>query len=215
LARNVPYTTAMSPCPGGDLPTSRTRHITFFSEPLHDDDIYVEDVNSGFSLENEGGVKLGELYEYIVSTCPWTGYSVRTTIRKYVSEQIDGSDRTECMVQKGKVCWPEQLPDSPSTDCDAFGNPPDHIATRGSWSRYHYTDESSEDDDSEKEGDGEREGTDDDAEDEDEGDGDEADSDDDEWWTPRLLPPRVNAYMLSRATTNGDGLDSDGDDEAE
>jgi hypothetical protein len=186
-----------------------------FGARLRDDETYVEDLNFGFSLENESGVKLGELYEHIVTTCPWTGYSVRSTIRKYITKQIGGSDRTKCTVRNGKVCRPEQLPDSASTGCDAFGIPPYHTVTRGSWSCYHYTDDSSQNGDSEQEGDGEREGTDDDAEDEDEGKEEEVDDDEDEWWTPRLLPPRVNAFMFSRAPTYGDGSDSDGDDEAE
>ena len=72
---------------------------------------YVEPLGPGFSLENDHGVKLGELYDHIACRCRQPRLSVRTTVRKYVVEQIDCSDRTKCVVRNGQICWPEQLPD--------------------------------------------------------------------------------------------------------
>jgi len=96
------------------------------SEYVFTDDECVRDVNGGFNLERAGGVKLGQFYDYIIHEYLGRGEgkpSVRTTVRKYVSEPIEGSDRTRCVVRKGEVFRPEQLPNQPVADCDAFGNP--------------------------------------------------------------------------------------------
>jgi len=188
-------------------------------EYLFPDDECVRDVNGGFNLERDGGVRLGQLYDYIIHEYVSRGEgtpSVRTTIRKYVTEPIDVSDRTKCVVRNGEVCRPEQLPNQPVADCDAFGDPGRAIS-QGSWSGYLFADESSEEGDSEQEGDGERSGSDGDEKDEEEGKGGEENDDDDndEGLSQPLLPLRVNAYMSSRVSTHEDDLDGDGDDEVE
>jgi len=132
--------------------------------------------------------------------------SVRTTIPKYVVEQIDGSDRTKCMVRNGQVYWPEQLPDPPSTDCDAFGIPPHHVTDRGSWARFPYSYERRRDFDPPQQGDDELE----DAGDR-EGENDDANK---RWWKIPLRAPRVNAYMPSRAGVHEDRSNAEGDGEA-
>jgi len=200
--------------------------------------IVIQPVNEGFDLERGDGVKLGDLYDYVHRyhyDCQfWETLSVRTSIRKYVTETTDLPDRTSCIVRNGEVRLPDSPPDLPDAERDAFGGDFDYSSERGSWadedgdqhmSEKHYDRYSTSDDpfedwipgdssyDSEQEGDGEL-----DDEDGHAGDAyDDDDQDDDESRRTPLQIPRVNVYMPSRKHIVGQDLsgeDVDGSDES-
>jgi hypothetical protein len=190
----------------------------------------VEEVNEKANLlERSDGVKLGDLYDFIFAYHHWETRSVRTTVRRYVAENIDLPDRTSCMVRNGKVRLPTQLPDLPDVDCDAFGGNFEYDSTRESWALIHREqswpnggDEGSDSDDEDPgyhdydydehatEHEGRVELNDEYGLDEDE---DEFQAYYDNEEAKRLSPkrPRINAIMLSRKHTVGHDSSEEGE----
>jgi hypothetical protein len=188
----------------------------------------VQEVNEELNLlERSDGVKLGDLYDYLHGYhWPYAKHSVRTTIRKYVSEQTNLPDRTSCVVRNGQVSLPEQLPDLPDVGCDAFGGNFDYANECGSWrfedrqvnrpQHYYMRYDFSRDDDQSsssssggisQESDGEL----------DDEDGHEVEAYDEEGGRLFRPRPRVNVYMPSRKHTVGHDSSEggvDGSDEA-
>lgn len=175
----------------------------------------VDEVNEELNLvECSDGVKLGDLYDYIHTyhrSC--AELSVRTTVRKYVTECTKLPDRTSCIFRNGQVRLPEQLSDLPDVDCDAFGGDFDYHSTWGSWKfmdmeehwpeSYYERYDDARDDDQSYSGDGGEQESDGELDDEDEHDKDVHEGEvwkynDDE--NGRRIP-RVNVYLPLRRDT--------------
>ncbi|GAB7323513.1 hypothetical protein MBLNU13_g07029t2 [Cladosporium sp. NU13] len=148
------------------------------------------EVDEGFDLEWGDGVKLGNLYDYIYYNLFEGTLSVRTTVRKYVTETTNLPDRTPCIVRNGswenrdgEQCLFEKYYERYRTSAsdDPFE---DYIPGDSSY-------------DSEQEGDGRL-----DDQDGHVGDAyDDEHEDDDESRRIPLQMPRVNVYMPSRQYT--------------